>query len=172
MVAARGQAHLSERTYRWRKAHASDARALWEWANDPECRKQSFRSNPIPWKEHAQWFAAKMSSSSSLIVILETAEGKPAGQIRFDETPEGLTIDLALGPPFRGRGLGKTLLQAGMEAAAWRWTPTPRLIARVLQTNERSRGLFSSSGFVATNEGTMAGKPYVQFERTWSDSNP
>lgn len=151
--------------YRLRAARPEDARFLWEWANDGEVRRQAFHAEPIPWESHTAWYAAKLSHADCLIAVLESSDGTPVGQIRFDRTPEGIEVDVSVASLLRGRGIGAELLRQGLEQGRSRWPAGTSVVARVLDDNARSRRLFERLGFVWKGMKTRDGKPYHHLER-------
>lgn len=151
-------------THRLRPALQADARLVWDWANDEETRRLAFHSEPIAWEPHAAWYSAKLASPDALIAILESPEGVPVGQIRFNRTPEGLEVDLSVAAAARSRGLGSELLRQGLRQARGRWR-AGTVIAKVLTENDRSKRLFERAGFLSTGSGTLNGKSYYRLER-------
>src|SRR5262249_14791779 len=43
-----------------RLATREDAGLLWQWANDPQTRANSFHQESIPWDQHVSWYTAKL----------------------------------------------------------------------------------------------------------------
>ncbi len=98
-----------------RRATADDCRLLWEWANDPEVRRWSFSSAPIPWERHVEWFAARLSDPNCVIWIASEG-GAPIGQVRFERAQDGESdISISLDKARRGRGRGADLMNQGAE---------------------------------------------------------
>jgi RimJ/RimL family protein N-acetyltransferase len=96
--------------YRLRLAEKTDARLLWEWANDPSTRKQSFHESPIPWVDHENWFYRLLSWPLARVWILER-QSIPVGQIRYERRcAEVAYISFSVAKPSRGRGIGTRLL--------------------------------------------------------------
>lgn len=93
-----------------RKAQFDDVDLIFKWANDPEARKNSFNSNPIPYEDHVRWFESRMKSKDSYIFVM--MEGDiPVGQCRLDvKNGEGM-ISYSVDSNFRGRGFGKKMLE-------------------------------------------------------------
>lgn len=89
----------------------SDIELLWEWANDPETRKNSFDSAKIPWEEHRTWCQKKLSDESCRIWIASTGGNAPVGYIRFDGKESEATISLTVAPNARGKGYGTKIIQ-------------------------------------------------------------
>lgn len=130
-----------------RAATAEDCRMFWEWANDPQVRAMAFHSEPIPWEGHCQWFGRRLVSPSSRLFVLEDADGKPVGQVRFDGVTEGVfEVDVSVSPGRRGGGVGRALI--GLGEGALRHELAVRLCrALVKPCNAASLALFRSSGY-------------------------
>jgi len=127
-----------------RAAHGADVGLYFVWANDPQVRRQSFRTEAIPWLVHECWFRARLEDSRSTLFVLE-ANSLPVGQIRFDEEAEEVRIDYSVESQFRGRGWGRRLVELGMR----RLLERGRLIfrAEVKSTNPTSAATFMRLGF-------------------------
>jgi UDP-2,4-diacetamido-2,4,6-trideoxy-beta-L-altropyranose hydrolase len=145
-----------------RPAGEDDCAALWRLANDPDLRANSFSSAPIPWDDHAAWFARALAAPDVRIRVLEFA-GVPAGQVRFERRSEAAEIDYCVAPPFRGLGLGARLLAttAG-EAAHALDVDTVR--GWVREDNAPSLRCFARAGFARTGEKTHNGARYARFD--------
>jgi RimJ/RimL family protein N-acetyltransferase len=99
-----------------RRATADDMMLYFQWANDPDVRRNAFHQEPILLASHQDWFIRKIADKQSYLYVLEK-QGAPAGQIRFDMTENGIAeIDFSIAPEFRGQGLGAELLRYGVEA--------------------------------------------------------
>src|SRR5262249_2810174 len=82
-----------------------DCRLLWEWANDPEVRKQSFVQRVISWAVHQQWFQSKLADSGTLIRIAENTRKDSIGVVRFNIGENGAVVSISMAREFRGKGL-------------------------------------------------------------------
>lgn len=133
-----------------RLANPGDCELLWQWANDPGVRAMAFNTDPIPFEDHQAWFASKIRSSSSLILLAAQA-GAPVGQVRFDADDDdgdarSWVIDISLAPEYRGRKLALEVLQKALvlfrrahnDAVAVAW---------VKSGNAPSARLFEAAGF-------------------------
>ena len=156
--------------YRLRLAANHDAALLWEWANDPVTRKNSFDPAAISWKTHTVWFTEKLASPNCRIWILELAM-IPAGQIRYERSgADTAQISFSVAQGFRGKRLGTLLLQA-----------TPSLAGRELGVscvegvtfieNLASQRAFFKAGFAAAGTASIAGRDCMIFRRLglWND---
>src|SRR5581483_8142161 len=76
-----------------REARPEDARLLWEWANDPSVRSNSFNQEPIPWESHLRWYEKRLASPGTRFWLLEV-NSVPAGQIRYDRDDEGHSAEI------------------------------------------------------------------------------
>ena len=129
---------------RLRPAGEHDKELFFNWANDPEVRKQSIQSEPISWEHHQVWFAGKLSDFKSRLFVL-MAGSLPVGQIRFDQREEEALIDYSLDPFVRGRGWGARLIAMG-NAVIRQITPI-RLRADIKVGNHASHAVFLRLGF-------------------------
>lgn len=99
------------------------------------------------------------------MTILETDDGTPLGQLRFDSVPDGVEADFSIAAAFRGQGYAAVLLREAMRRARERWPADVRVIARVLATNARSLAACQRAGFRIDEYGNEGGRPYVRLER-------
>jgi UDP-2,4-diacetamido-2,4,6-trideoxy-beta-L-altropyranose hydrolase len=129
-----------------RAACTEDADALYEWANDPAARADSFDREPIPWPTHVAWLAKVLGDQDCRLWIAEES-GIPVGQVRIDRTPDGVgVVSIGLAANVRGRGVGRRVLRLGLDAAI-RELGIRRARAVMLETELPSRRLFEGSGF-------------------------
>ncbi len=84
--------------------------------------------------------------------FLAVADGEAAGMVIFrfrrrlnHATFEGWVSDLVVRPPFRGRGIGRALMQACI--AEWRLREGHRLMLETGHDNAAARGLYAALGF-------------------------
>lgn len=98
-----------------RHARLPDEALLLVWANDPKTRQNSFSPDLISAETHHQWFHSRLRDlNGCLFYIVETEEGIPMGQVRFERQDQAWEIGYSLAPYFRGRGLGRPLLEAAL----------------------------------------------------------
>lgn len=98
-----------EKTVYLRKVTKDDAALLYEWANDDECRKNSFNSNHIEWGEHVAWLDKQLSDPSILMFVL-VSEEHDVGQIRLNRKEDCYVISYSIAKPYRLMGYGKQIL--------------------------------------------------------------
>lgn len=132
---------------RARPARLADEDLLLEWANDPETRRNAFSSEPIAASTHRAWFRSRLRRlEECLLLIVESDEGLPLGQVRLDKKQDAWEISYGLSPSCRGRGLGEPVLRAGLAQFGLAF-PGARSIARVKLENFPSRRIFTKLGF-------------------------
>jgi L-amino acid N-acyltransferase YncA len=159
-----------------RPATPADAGILLEWATEAGTRAASFHTDPISAATHARWLEAVLADPHRTLLI-GVVDGRPVGQLRLDRhevasRPAGVEaeVSISIAPAERGRGLGRALLLAGLEAGpdadAGRGGPPVRAwIARVRLDNRPSLALFRGAGFEPVRETTCDGVPCVELRR-------
>lgn len=129
-----------------RPAEDTDCRFYYTLVNDPEVRRNSFQSAPIPWEQHQSWFARRLASADSRLWVL-IAAGLPVGQVRLDRHDTRAHIDYSLDPLVRGRGWGPVIITLGLAAFFSEHDMPVR--AEVKSGNLASRAIFEKLGFRA-----------------------
>jgi RimJ/RimL family protein N-acetyltransferase len=152
---------------RLRFATPEDAGLLWQWANDPQTRANSFRQEAIPWEQHVRWYDAKLQAAGTRMWLLEYL-GVPVGQIRYDRLTDDLAeISYVVAPGWRGRGLGSQLLEKSSPLAC------AELCVQHLQgitfvDNIASVRAFERAGYWAEKEEDIEGRACFVF--AWTPS--
>lgn len=90
----------------------TDFNITYEWAKNPALRQFSFTKS-ISEEEHKTWFYKKVKDPSCFIFIAEQKK-QPCGLIRFDIIEKDALISFLIDPKFQGLGLGKTILEKGI----------------------------------------------------------
>lgn len=132
-----------------REAIINDAEILFDWANDPETRQNSFTSKVIDWNDHIVWFKEKLINPHVIIYILHLNE-KPIGVVRF-EINETTIIGINVAPSHRGLGLGSKILNVACNRY-WE-NNTSVILAYIKKGNIASRRIFEKAGFIFQSEG-------------------
>lgn len=123
-----------------RPATGHDAELLFAWANDPETRRWSFATEPIPWDTHVAWLARVLADDERRLWVAEH-EGEPVGQVRLDVAGDSEVVSISVAPGQRGRGLAVAIIRAACGEA--RGT----VVAEVKPDNQRSLRAFERAGF-------------------------
>ena len=128
-----------------RDANAGDVDLYYQWAMDPDVRRQSFSSGDIAYGDHVAWFHRRLVDPySALFVLLD--DGAPVGQIRFTMNRDGeAEIGYSVAREARGRGFARALIELGVAAMAARGVQT--IVARVKPDNLASIAAFRRCGF-------------------------
>ena len=136
---------------RLRPATLADERLYHSWANDPEVRRQSFNTDPIPLDQHQRWFRNRLPSPDALLRVFVDGEGLPLGQIRFERSatePLRAVIGFSLDPVARGYGLAFELLELGFAELTRYWGDAVEAYGEVRPANAASASAFLRAGFV------------------------
>jgi len=135
-----------------RNARMEDEALLLKWANDPISRSNAFSSEPIPAATHRSWFRSRLGNPQGCrLYILETSDGVALGQVRFERREQAWEVDFALAPAFRGRRLGRSLLETALQQLRLD-LPGALIFGRVKVGNRSSRRVFESLGFETGRE--------------------
>ena len=137
-----------------RSARRDDLLLYFNWANDPDARRNSLLPDQIKIDTHTSWFKARMISLTSHLLVLE-AGGLPIGQIRFEQANGTAWISYSLDPISRGRGLAVHLVASGIEAMST--LGINHFSATVKADNAASLSVFRKLGFAESEDeaGTM-----------------
>jgi UDP-2,4-diacetamido-2,4,6-trideoxy-beta-L-altropyranose hydrolase len=129
-----------------RPAADTDSLALWLWRNDPVTRATSKTSEPVPWQQHARWFAACLASPDRWLLMGEVG-AEPVGMVRFDRREDGShLVSINVAPAWRGRKIGAALLGKAHEALQGRFG-SARCVAEIHDANTASQRIFARCGF-------------------------
>lgn len=85
-----------------RVANENDIQLLFDWANDPKVRENSFSTDYIQYADHIKWFTAIMNDKHRKQYIAEV-NGQPVGQIRVAVDGEKAMIGYSVAKEFRGK---------------------------------------------------------------------
>jgi RimJ/RimL family protein N-acetyltransferase len=134
-------------TLTMRPADPNDAMLYFTWANEEQVRKNSFNQAPIEWTNHKKWFEEKVKASGSLLLVAQL-QGKPIGQIRFDERETAVfEIDFSIDASFRGKGYGSDILKAGVAQLLQKRSGVKGVVGKVKKENVASGKAFEQAGF-------------------------
>ena len=141
----------------------SDIELLWEWANDPVTRQNSFNSAKIPWGEHSAWCQKKLSDADCRLWIASNGGSAPVGCVRFDCEESEATISLTVAPSSRGKGYGAKIIQQACDRLLA--DSSVRLVhAYIKPNNIASVKVFEAAGFRYDSDAVckeQAGRHYI-----------
>lgn len=133
---------------RLRAADWEDRQVLFDWANDPVNRSHAFKSAPIAWEDHLEWFKTRLADSDGTRIFIAERGGEVAiGQIRFDRSGSEVEIDYCVAPEERGAGLGLRLVRSGCRRIQVLWPDVTRVMGAVKHENCASMKSFERAGF-------------------------
>lgn len=131
-----------------RLATIQDAQLLFDWANDPITRLNSFNTAPIKWADHVTWLNKKLSDPESIIYLVYIGEN-PIGVVKFDKGIETI-IGVTVAPSQRGKGLGGAILRKACDEF-WKIN-SEDVIAYIKKDNTASLRIFVKAGFKLAEE--------------------
>ncbi|HEY5521536.1 MAG TPA: UDP-2,4-diacetamido-2,4,6-trideoxy-beta-L-altropyranose hydrolase [Candidatus Limnocylindrales bacterium] len=135
---------------RLRRARWSDRMLLWRWANDPQTRRFSTSTAPIPIEDHLEWLRGNLADPRVDLVIAMSGLG-PVGILRLAPGWRGeLEVSINVDPQHRG-GIGTLMLGAAVERWGRRF-PGRVLVARIKPGNVASERAFARTGFQRVGE--------------------
>ena len=134
-----------------RRAELEDSDLVLAWRNDAEAIRQSFSGLVVESAVHQQWFEGALQSTKVVLLIAETELKNgitPMGMCRFDLLKAGVfAVSINMGPNFRGRGLGGTVLQSGIAFLKDEVSAPVAIEAVVHESNSPSLRIFEKIGF-------------------------
>lgn len=128
----------------YRRSKQEDMLLLYNWANDPVSRRNSYFTEPIALETHEKWYMKKLQDPASAIYIAEV-DGVPAGMIRYDLTPENAVVGISIAEQFRGKGLAPAFLTN--TAALYFKEHILPVLAYIKQQNTASVKSFEKAGY-------------------------
>lgn len=135
----------------YRKALETDLMTYFNWANDESTRKNSFNSDRIDLKGHTGWFLQKIASPDSLLLIFETKEKTPVGQVRIETGADNAVIGISIDAAFRGQSLASFMIDSACTEYFRNFTQTT-IAAHIKAANIASIKSFEKAGFNSKEE--------------------
>lgn len=141
-----------------RPAREDDRDHVLEWRNDPLARRMSDHQRHITASEHTRWFRTKLASSECRMYIAVADLDERLGVVRFDLIQEGVArVSINVVPSLRRRGVGKRLLELGVDCFLATNPDVHRIEAIIKDENAHSAHLFAQVGFSQRSESEIAG---------------
>jgi UDP-2,4-diacetamido-2,4,6-trideoxy-beta-L-altropyranose hydrolase len=136
-----------ETPLRARFARLDDEALILQWANDPLVRENAFTTGTIDPNTHHAWFHHRLHDLENCrLYVVETEEGLPVGQVRFERHQGAWEVHYSLDARCRSRRMGVPTLATALQAFR-SLQPSGRLYGRVKPVNTASRKVFRSLGF-------------------------
>nr|WP_295869228.1 UDP-2,4-diacetamido-2,4,6-trideoxy-beta-L-altropyranose hydrolase [uncultured Chitinophaga sp.] len=142
--------------YQVRKAVEADVQLYYEWATDPEVRRNAINTAEIKFEDHQQWFGRKIADSRVLMYIVEYNK-VPIGQVRFDidSGKQETVISYSIAAAYRGKGLATDMLKAAISELNIHIQPVFKLVAVVNPDNAPSCRIFEKLRFKLSRQEIM-----------------
>ena len=145
-----------------RPATTGDENNLLALENESSVRSTAFQVAKIEPTEHAAWFAERLRDSETQMLLAYDGDAL-AGYVRFVLSGETAVVSIALAPPYRGLGLGTSILEAGITGLRSQHGWIRHVRAEVRADNVSSMRMFECAGFVRNDVGR--GSDRVIYER-------
>ncbi len=155
--------HLNPSQVTLRLAKGIDAKNIFDLANDPVVRENSFNHADIAWDDHKKWLLEKLNNQNFLLFLGEV-DGKFAGQTKFERTSGEVVIGISVAPEFRGRGIATILINKGLNEAKKLWPQISAVNAYIQETNIASIKLFKKCDFRFVKNLTINEHPSVFYQ--------
>lgn len=147
--------------YRIQRVCEEDRDLLFEWVNDEMCRKNSFHSHKVSYKEHCEWFEKKINDPMCYMFIYYYGE-KPIGQIRIDCENDIGYIDYFVICKYRGQGHGGNMLRLVEQEM---YGILKKLVSYVKTDNIASQYAFKKNDYIEEKE-----HDFLKFQKIISDN--
>ncbi|MEO6054534.1 MAG: UDP-2,4-diacetamido-2,4,6-trideoxy-beta-L-altropyranose hydrolase [Chthoniobacterales bacterium] len=130
--------------YDLRLADEQDAELLFEWANDPTVRKQSFQTESITWQTHCTWMA---SGDPGRTIYICERESEPVGSVRFESVSGNEALaNIQMGADWRGKRLAAPLISAASQMYSSQHANCT-IVAKIKPDNSASSRAFEKAGY-------------------------
>lgn len=139
---------MQEKLY-LRSATVDDMNILFDWANEPSVRKNSFNTNNISIDEHKAWLERVLADMHTKLFILQE-DDNPVGQVRLALKDGKWQISYSIAPAYRGQGYGKIILRLAENELIHRGHTGEKLYAEVKKDNIASQRIFKKLGYSET----------------------
>ncbi len=134
-----------------RRAKIEDVEILFDWVNETEVRRNSFRTEMIEYKDHLEWYKRSLLSPNIYIFILSNGVDN-IGQVRIICSENSAEIDYSVDKKFRGKGYGKKIIELLIVYLNENNSDIKVLEAQVKKVNSKSNKVFICNGFRLTEE--------------------
>lgn len=134
-----------------RQAVWEDLELLFEWANDPIVRNNSFESGKIPFDVHKEWYQKLLTDQKRKQYIYVYGK-KPVGQARVSVAEDKAEISYSICDGERGMGHGRNLLRILKDQVKEDFPEVKYLVAKVKPENISSQRAFLNAGFAKNYE--------------------
>jgi RimJ/RimL family protein N-acetyltransferase len=128
----------------FRPVKPSDCDLLFNWANDPITRKNSYNSNEINYNDHVLWFNKNISDNW---YIFYDELNSPVGIVRFDFKNNEWIIGISVDANHRGKGYASEMIELAVNNFINK-SSVLKISAYIKEENLISKKSFNKAGFV------------------------
>ncbi len=125
-----------------RRAINEDCMNVFDLSNDSVVRNNSVDRNSIKLEDHILWFEKKISDPNCEYYIVENDKNEFVAQVRFDNTDGKVYIGISIVEKFRGRSLGRDIIQRATEMTSY-----SEITAKIRKMNIASYRSFINAGY-------------------------
>lgn len=129
-----------------REANLSDKDILFQWANEPMVRRNSFSTQEITYEEHEKWFQYQLERKDGRQYIYMYGEC-PVGQVRVTLEQDVAEIGYSICAEQRRKGYGRNILQLILQQIKCDFPEIKKVCGRVKSENLASQKAFLSAGY-------------------------
>ena len=153
-----------------RPATLDDFQMLLQLRNDPVVRSGSFNQSSVTLQEHRQWLSQSLTAPNRVLWIACNRHDQQLGKVQIDvsENLQSATISIALDAPFRGQGIGTTLIEktaAQVLSGSGPLASVEQLVAEIKPTNTASTQAFENAGFEFSEPTTVNNEIALRYVR-------
>ena len=146
-----------------RKANESDIADIYKYLHRDFIKKYSEVGEKAEWQNHRRWYKFLINSSNYLLYIIEDENGRFLGQLKFELEGETSIISIYLLKEIRGKGLGRSIIEMGLEELQHESDEVDVVLAYILEENEVSVNLFKSCNFEYEREEDYGGLDHLLY---------
>lgn len=128
-----------------RRASTEDVTTYFDWANEPETRKNSLNPTLIAWPQHQAWFSDRINNPK-FVFYLFCLNGIPVGQVRFEVEQTEAMLSYSVDADYRGMGVGREIISQAIEQLT-RASGVDKVTGVVKNDNRASLITFEKIGF-------------------------
>lgn len=128
---------------------------LFETRTSPLVDHMLSGSPPANYEQHGQYLAKVLGNTHWIFIAYNDAEEAVGYSQVYDVTERHFEVGFAIHPNFQGKGYGKHLVRATIDAGR-RLFPARKVVLYVKPTNHKAIHIYETCGFIA-REGASAG---------------
>jgi RimJ/RimL family protein N-acetyltransferase len=144
----------------FRRARKADIDLLFNWANDPITRQNSYNKNLIKYEDHIQWFNKQLMSANFFCYIFSNEDKAEIGQVKIQRDVDNLTatIGISVDKDHRGNGYATEMIQKTSEDFIQE-NPEYIILACIFMENKASLKSFLKAGYRNVKESIIENIP-------------